>query len=309
MRRNPAGNLTLPPALHGLCAYGSTLLLLSLLIISGWQFVMDNPADLNDGPTADSPFPAPTEAIGFVPFLQQERHQGKDLSRFGVTQYVDAAGIVHYRFSAKDGAAVTFTEAMFELENSDGTAFRTLLTQLLVAAASRKETGGAIFWECVPVSGTTAASTPFEFIANPAPELAAATAAGGEPYAFSDYILPSEERNGQSPTNAGNRCTDKKLVATFKNLGGDATLVAPCPISGEYGAYAHLGAFLRDAPVEQVHAFWINIGHTAMNYISDSSHSKAPFWMSTSGMGVYWLHVRFDSRPKYYTHAPFRVWA
>ena len=72
MRRNPAGNLTLPPALHGLCAYGSTLLLLSLLIISGWQFVMDNHADLNDGPTADSPFPAPTEAKRIIsPFLRE----------------------------------------------------------------------------------------------------------------------------------------------------------------------------------------------------------------------------------------------
>lgn len=23
--------------------------------------------------------------------------------------------------------------------------------------------------------------------------------------------------------------------------------------------------------------------------------------------GVYWLHLRLDTRPKYYTHAPFRA--
>ena len=28
-------------------------------------------------------------------------------------------------------------------------------------------------------------------------------------------------------------------------------------------------------------------------------------WMSTSGLGVYWLHVRLDSRPKYYQFAEF----
>ena len=31
-----------------------------------------------------------------------------------------------------------------------------------------------------------------------------------------------------------------------------------------------------------------------------------PLWVSTSGAGVYWLHLRLDSFPKYYTHAPYR---
>jgi hypothetical protein len=29
-------------------------------------------------------------------------------------------------------------------------------------------------------------------------------------------------------------------------------------------------------------------------------------WMSTCGTGVYWLHLRLDSKPKYYTYAPYR---
>jgi hypothetical protein len=32
-----------------------------------------------------------------------------------------------------------------------------------------------------------------------------------------------------------------------------------------------------------------------------------PLWVSTSGLGVSWLHLRFDRRPKYYTHAPYRL--
>jgi hypothetical protein len=37
--------------------------------------------------------------------------------------------------------------------------------------------------------------------------------------------------------------------------------------------------------------------------------SSAPLWLSTSGLGVAWLHVRLDERPKYYTHAPYRTHA
>lgn len=33
-----------------------------------------------------------------------------------------------------------------------------------------------------------------------------------------------------------------------------------------------------------------------------------PVWISTSGLGVPWLHVRIDDRPKYYQHAPYRTW-
>jgi hypothetical protein len=34
--------------------------------------------------------------------------------------------------------------------------------------------------------------------------------------------------------------------------------------------------------------------------------SARPLWLSTSGLGVAWLHVRLDSRPKYYSYAPYR---
>lgn len=31
-----------------------------------------------------------------------------------------------------------------------------------------------------------------------------------------------------------------------------------------------------------------------------------PVWLSTAGMGVSWLHVRLDARPKYYGFAAYR---
>ena len=29
-------------------------------------------------------------------------------------------------------------------------------------------------------------------------------------------------------------------------------------------------------------------------------------WLSTSGLGVAWLHLRLDHEPKYYQYAPYR---
>ena len=35
---------------------------------------------------------------------------------------------------------------------------------------------------------------------------------------------------------------------------------------------------------------------------------EQPLWVSTSGLGVYWLHVRLDSSPKYFQHTPYKLY-
>jgi len=35
--------------------------------------------------------------------------------------------------------------------------------------------------------------------------------------------------------------------------------------------------------------------------------SDRPTWLSTAGLGVYWLHLRLDSRPKYYRYQPYKA--
>ena len=87
---------------------------------------------------------------------------------------------------------------------------------------------------------------------------------------------------------------------TFPNLGRDAVMVVPCPV-GDPSIYGHLASFIRNAPESQLHRFWIAIAD-AMN----QRISARPVWLSTAGMGVSWLHVRLDDRPKYYGYAPFR---
>jgi hypothetical protein len=89
-------------------------------------------------------------------------------------------------------------------------------------------------------------------------------------------------------------------IATFANLGGDAVLVVPTPLT-DNNAYGHLAAFVRQAPQEQCQALWRAVG-TAMT----ERLNAWPVWLSTAGAGVSWLHVRLDDTPKYYGHRPYR---
>jgi hypothetical protein len=180
-------------------------------------------------------------------------------------------GRVHHVGLLRDGAGLSYADVV-EYWRTDEP-FRAFFVALL--AEVRFE---AYFWETPPVTRATAVGM-FEFVLVDSPELAALAP---EPGAFAGHFTPSQP------------------VATFANLGGDALLVAPAP-QGPPAAYAHLAAFARQAPMEQQHALWRAVGAAAAQRLS-----PAPLWLSTSGLGVAWLHVRLDERPKYYTYAPYR---
>jgi hypothetical protein len=86
----------------------------------------------------------------------------------------------------------------------------------------------------------------------------------------------------------------------FPSLGKDALLVAPCPVS-DSTCYTHLACFLRSATREEARQLWREVAQRLEDRLAD-----APLWLSTAGLGVSWLHVRLDTRPKYYRH---RVYA
>ncbi len=89
-------------------------------------------------------------------------------------------------------------------------------------------------------------------------------------------------------------------IAAFHNLGRDARLLAPCA-NGAPSAYAHLAVFVRHGPIDQRCALWARVGAAMAEHVG-----REPLWLSTSGLGVRWLHVRLDRQPKYYSHAPYR---
>jgi hypothetical protein len=89
-------------------------------------------------------------------------------------------------------------------------------------------------------------------------------------------------------------------VVCFMNLGGDARLLAPVP-QGENENYTHMASFVRYAPVQQQVAIFQQLGHLLQKHLS-----TYPLWVSTSGLGVHWLHIRLDEQPKYYQYLPYR---
>ncbi|HJN74272.1 MAG TPA: hypothetical protein QGF58_10105 [Myxococcota bacterium] len=156
--------------------------------------------------------------------------------------------------------------------------WRTAATRLAGEAAFRGELSEAIrgfgyaglFWECRPF---TTGEEPFEYVVL---ESRAVARLRVDPRPFA-----AELRGAVGP------------VAAFDNLGGDARLVAPT------APHAHLAAFLREGSDPDIDAFWQRVG------VEASARMGRRTWVSTSGLGVSWLHVRLDDRPKYYTHRPY----
>ena len=60
----------------------------------------------------------------------------------------------------------------------------------------------------------------------------------------------------------------------------------------------------RLAPDGQRVAFWAKVGAVYEALVKQGR----PVWLSTEGSGVPWLHVRMDSRPKYYHTREFKDW-
>jgi hypothetical protein len=139
----------------------------------------------------------------------------------------------------------------------------------------------AFFWETVPCSGATCDRV-FGQVLLDSPALARVRT---EPGPFRRELAGAEGD-----------------VAAFDNLGGDARLVVPGPTDA-LEPYAHLAAFVRGAPRSQVHRLLERLGAELERRWSET---EGPVWVSTSGLGVYWVHVRLDSRPKYVTHPPYR---
>lgn len=169
---------------------------------------------------------------------------------------------------------VDWAEAARRLQQDAG--FRDALTARVAGAPHE-----AVFWECTP-SSSSERHRPFRCVVIDAPALARVRP---DPDPF-----PVELR-------------DAGATATFPNLSGDAWLVVPSR-RAEPERYTHLAAFVRGAPRDQVHALWQAVGEAVERWWAER---RDPVWVSTSGLGVSWLHVRLDERPKYYHHAPYRA--
>jgi hypothetical protein len=178
----------------------------------------------------------------------------------------------HYRLVAND-APVPFLRFFDLLATSAD--FMDWYTETLAACEAV-----AFYWELPPITHATIGAAT-EFVLIEAPMLAR---------------IPPE----RAPFAAHFERAAGEDVIVFPNLGGDAVLVVPCP-QGPDEHYPHLAAFLRNAPQRQVRALWRRTAQQMQRSIGDR-----PVWLSTAGGGVAWLHMRLDSRPKYYSYGPYR---
>jgi hypothetical protein len=150
--------------------------------------------------------------------------------------------------------------------------FRSWYTDLLSEAGYE-----AFFWEHPPLCHANI-DLEAEFVLLNSPALAGLRP---DPGPFSSYFT-----------------NDDKIVS-FRSLGGDAQLIAPSPFE-PLAACAHLAVFVREAPRAQVGELWCEAGKAMRASLGDRK-----IWLSTSGLGVSWLHIRLDTYPKYYQHRPY----
>jgi len=140
-------------------------------------------------------------------------------------------------------------------------------------------------WETPPVR-TSTLDQPFEFVVHDSPGIDLPPDYGP----FREYF---------------EQLDSGETIAVFNNLGNDAKLIAPAPHPNPHPQtdspnYSHIGVFTERAPAKQQHALWKRVGQVTEEQVSDR-----PLWLNTAGGGVAWLHVRLDSRPKYYRHRPY----
>lgn len=178
---------------------------------------------------------------------------------------------VHHFQIKQDGAPINFEIFIDNLLVKP--AFRTFYNTILAEAAFE-----GYFWEHPPISAATVDQA-YEFVLI---KNRLAHRMKAEPDTFAEYFSKA------------------KQVVDFPNLKGDAHLIVPTP-EAEPKYYNHLGNFVRYAPALQQDAFWQRVGEVYQASIQQSKR-----WLSTAGMGVYWLHVRVDTRPKYYRYGVYR---
>ena len=188
-------------------------------------------------------------------------------------EIVEPSRIARYRLT-RDGVALSYSEVL-QLWQAD-VDFCNYYTGLLAASPF-----SAFRWETPAVTRSGIDQT-FEFVLLDAPRFSTRTT---DSKTFEDYFTSDDTEGG---------------IVSFMSLGGDSQLIVPSPRT-EISAYGHLAAFLRQAPQRQLDAFWRVVSTAVQSRIGEK-----PLWLNTAGGGVARLHVRLDSRPKYYGYAPYK---
>lgn len=185
---------------------------------------------------------------------------------------INEGQVIHFQV-LEDEKVMSFREVIHHWREIP--AFRSYYNNILKEAPFE-----AFFWEVMPIS-LKELDRDFEFVLVSSNSL---TRVRANKSAFQEHFKQYPE----------------KEVISFPNLSGDAQLVVPTPQISKQN-YTHLAKVVRNAPDSQIDALWKMIGREYEGKLEEK-----PKWLSTAGLGVYWLHIRIDSRPKYYRYRPYK---
>ena len=202
------------------------------------------------------------------------------------------------RYAAQDittGESISIQDWLTMVSSTDSTTGINAAFDLSSIIASAPF--ASILFETPGTSWAASSTTPFEFALVNQPALRVFAEGNADRNAFAEHFDVASRQ-------------DEKMhaVCSFPNLGGDATLVSPLPPTDETNndaSYSHLAIFVRNAPKSQVAEFWKLAAATYLRVLKTKQPSEKS-WFSTNGMGVAWLHLRIDDRPKYYSYQPFK---
>lgn len=190
------------------------------------------------------------------------------------TSYVASRQVFEYTI-ALDGKTLSYREVFAGWKDNHD--FREFYIKLLVDIPFT-----ALFWETPPVMHATI-DQPYKFVAVDSTRLASSRQ---NPSAFAVHFR---------------KAIPGSSVVEFHNLSGTSKLIAPVDRGGNRN-YAHFAAFIRTAPRETAHEMFRVIASEI-----ETNLDRRPLWISTSGLGVYWTHVRLDRTPKYYSYGPYKI--
>lgn len=181
--------------------------------------------------------------------------------------------MILYRFHGK-----TFLDFLQAIQLHTDDDFRDKFFTILKECPFR-----SYYWETPCTSLRTVSAIPFEFV-----------------------LVNSKTRNRQpNPSDFYEHFqkTNRNVVA-FKNLSGDALLIVPTPQTDIHPTvFLDISSFMRNANVKLISKLWATVGKQLIRMYSTMATSR--FWLSTSGDGVNWLHVRIDTVPKYYKYKTY----
>jgi len=115
-----------------------------------------------------------------------------------------------------------------------------------------------------------------------------------KPFRFAVYESKTLSKRIQDNNAFDGKIDCYKNVIKFPSLSKDMNLISPCN-KNKNSNYTSLATFSRTAPLKQQISFWVKVGNSI----------KEDDWISTSGLGVSWLHLRIEKYPTYY-HDDFK---